>query len=603
MIKLSDYVFQFVRDQGVKHVFMVAGGGAMHLNDSAGHCEGLQIISNMHEQAAAMAAETYAKLTGDLGVALVTTGPGGTNTVTGVAGAWLDSTPCLFISGQTKRNDLVGDSGVRQSGVQELPIVQIVKPITKYAETVMEPERIRYHLEKAVYLARYGRPGPVWIDSPLDVQASQIDENNLVGFSVEEPNPLFDKEKMESQMERVIELLNQADRPVLFFGNGVRLANAVNDVVKLIDRLKIPVLTTWLGMDIIPDSNPYYIGRPGSIAPRGANFTIQNADLLLVIGARLDMVTVGYDHQRLARAAKKIMVDIDEAEIRKMKTPLEVAIQADAGAFIQALLRRADQIDRKDTSDWLKRCLEWKEKYPVVQPEYRAEKEYVNTYVFSEAMHEALPEDELIVSGSSGAGIEIFQLAYKVKSGQRVLMTSALGAMGNGLPSCIGASVAAGRERVISVDGDGGFQLNIQELEVIRRLNLPIKLFILNNSGYASIRTSQMRYFGRLSGADETSGFTVPSLARIAEAFCLSYDCIEHQDHLVEDIQRVIATPGAVLCEVMIAPSEPRAPSLSSRVRKNGTMVSKPLEDLWPFLDREEFLSNMIIPAIDEPEE
>jgi acetolactate synthase-1/2/3 large subunit len=322
-----------------------------------------------------------------------------------------------------------------------------------------------------------------------------------------------------------------------------------------------------------------------------------------VIGARLDMVTVGYDHQRLARAAKKIMVDIDEAEIRKMKTPLEVAMQADAGAFIHELLSRADQIDRKDTSDWLKRCLEWKEKYPVVQPEYRAEREYVNTYVFSEAMHEALDEDELIVSGSSGAGIEIFQLAYKVKPGQRVLMTSALGAMGNGLPSCIGASVAAGGKRIISVDGDGGFQLNIQELEVIRRLNLPIKFFILNNSGYASIRASQMRYFGRLSGADATSGFTVPSLSRIAQAFCLAYDRIERQDHLVEDIQRVIATPGAVLCEVMIAPSEPRAPSLSSRVLKNGTMLSKPLEDLWPFLDREEFLSNMIIPPIDEPEE
>jgi acetolactate synthase I/II/III large subunit len=600
-MKLSDYVFQVVRDAGVGHVFMVPGGGAMHLNDSAGHTDGLEVVSTIHEQAAAMAAETYAKLTDNLGVALVTTGPGGTNAVTGVAGAWMDSTPCLFISGQAKRADLVGDSGVRQSGVQEVQIVPIVSPITKYAVTVMEPEAIRYHLEKALYLARSGRPGPVWLDIPLDVQASQIDPDGLPGFS-----PIANDngaENIAENVTRIVELLNQAERPVLFFGNGVRLAHAMDEIYQLIELLKIPVLTTWLGMDILPDANPYFIGRPGSIAPRAANFALQNADLLLVVGARLDLVTVGYDHQKLARDAKKIMVDVDPAEIAKMKMPLDVAIQVDAKVFLTALLQQQENIRLNDLSGWLARCLDWKQRYPVVLPEYRAETEYVNTYVFSEAMHEALPDGELIVSGSSGAGIEIFQMAYKIKPGQRLLMTSALGAMGNGLPSCIGASVAAGRARVISVDGDGGFQLNIQELEVVRRLNLPIKFFILNNFGYASIRTSQMRYFGRLTGADPSSGFTLPDLAKIARVYGIAYRKIINQEKLAQKIKRVVAVPGPVICEVMIAPSEPRAPSLSSRPLKNGGMISKPLEDLWPFLPRDEFFSNMIVPPVEEPEE
>jgi acetolactate synthase-1/2/3 large subunit len=492
---------------------------------------------------------------------------------------------------------------VRQTGVQEVPIVPIVTPITKYAVTVMKPQKIRYHLEKALYLARSGRPGPVWLDIPLDVQASQIDPQTLESFPPSASSTHLDPAELEAEVVRVVELLNQAERPVLFFGNGVRLSGAVAEIEQLIDLLKIPVLTTWLGMDIIPDSNPYYIGRPGSIAPRGANFTLQNADLLLVIGARLDMVTVGYDHQRLARAAKKIMVDIDPAEIAKMQTPLNIAIQSDARAFLSALLQCRGKIRLKNISSWLARCLDWKKRYPVVIPEYRAEKNYVNTYIFSEAMHEALPEDEVIVSGSSGAGIEIFQLAYKVKLGQRVLMTSALGAMGNGLPSCVGACIASGKKRVISVDGEGGFQLNIQELEVVRRLNLPIKFFILNNFGYASIRTSQLRYFGRLTGADPTSGFTVPELRKIAWAFGLAYRKISNQERLVQKIKRIIAIPGPVICEVMIAPSEPRAPSLSSRPLKSGAMVSKPLEDLWPFLERQEFLENMIIPPVEEPEE
>jgi acetolactate synthase I/II/III large subunit len=598
-MKLSDYVFRFVARQKVRHVFMVAGGGAMHLNDSAGHCAGIQFVSTLHEQAAAMAAETYAKLNENLGVALVTTGPGGTNAITGTAGAWLDSTPCLFISGQVKRSDLIGETGVRQMGVQELDIVSIVKSITKYAVTVMEPATIRYHLEKAVCLARTGRPGPVWIDIPLDVQAAQIDPASLLGFDPGELLAATAPDDLSSQVAQTIDLLNAAERPILLIGNGVRLAGAVPELRKLIRRLQAPFLLTWLAQDLFPESDELLVGRPGPVAPRGPNFALQNSDCLLSIGARLDMVLTGYAHDRFARAAKKIMVDIDPAEIRKMKTPLAVPVCGDAKTFVHEMLHQSDRIEHRDRADWMARCREWKTKYPVVLPEYRQQK-LVSTYVLADVLSDELTGEDVMVSGSSGAGIEIFLLAFRAKEGQRVLLTTALGAMGYGLPASIGACLASGNRRTILVDGDGGFQLNIQELETIRRLGLPVKIFILNNQGYASIRTSQSRYFGRLTGADATSGFTLPDLGRIVAAYNLPFRQIKDQTSLASQVRAVLETPGPVVCEVSMPSDEPRAPSLASMQRPDGSMVSKPLEDLWPFLDRQEFLSNMIIPAIEE---
>jgi acetolactate synthase-1/2/3 large subunit len=598
-IKLSDYVFKFVAQQGIKHVFMVAGGGAMHLNDSVGHCHGIDYICNLHEQAAAMAAETYAKLNENLGVALVTTGPGSTNAITGTAGAWLDSTPCLFISGQVKRSDMIGDRGVRQMGVQELDIVSIVKPITKYAVTVMEPGAIRFHLEKAVYLARTGRPGPVWIDIPLDVQASQIDPTLLKGFSPPEIPLAPSKEELSDQVAITIDLLNAAERPVLLIGNGVRLAKARKEMQDLIQLLGVPVLLTWLAHDLLPESYDLLVGRPGPVAPRGSNFALQNSDLLLSIGARLDLVLTGYSHYRFARAAKKVMVDIDKNELRKMETSIAVSICTDARHFIQEFLRQGNRIIRRERTDWMAHCHEWKTKYPIVLPEYRAQK-LVSTYVLADVLSNELQGDDVIVSGSSGAGIEIFLLVFRVKKGQRVLVTTALGAMGYGLPASIGACLASGRKRTILVDGDGSFQLNIQELETLARLNLPIKIFILNNQGYSSIRTSQIRYFGRLTGADASSGLTLPDLGRVVMAYGLPFFQIKDQSHLVEEIQKVLNSPGPVICDVWLPPDEPRAPSLASAQKPDGSMVSKPLEDLWPFLDRQEFNSNMIIPPIEE---
>ncbi|MFI5312128.1 MAG: thiamine pyrophosphate-binding protein, partial [Gemmatimonadales bacterium] len=524
-VKLSDWVFQFVADLGVKHVFEVTGGGAMHLNDSLGQCKGLEYVCTLHEQAAAMAAESYAKVADDIGVCLVTTGPGATNALTGVAGAWLDSTPMLVISGQVKRADLKGDTGVRQMGVQEVDIVSMAAPVTKYAVTVTEPNDIRYHMEKATHLARTGRPGPVWIDIPLDVQGAMIEEGALRAFDADEvaPRDRASRNELGAAVRRTIESLNAAERPVLLIGNGVRLGHARAEMRALVERLQLPVLTTWPAHDMVPDSHPLMIGRPGPVAPRGANFALQNSDFLLALGARLDLVVTGYSPQNFARAASKVMVDLDASELRKMKETVGLKVCADVKEFIAELTRQAGTIKPRDRSAWYTRCREWKTKYPVVLPEYRNLPGGVSTYVLAEAISAASAADDVIVSGSSGAGIEIFCLAVQLKEGQRLFLTTALGAMGNGLPAVIGACLAHGRRRTLCVDGDGGVQFNIQELETIRRLQLPIKLFVLNNDGFASIRTSQSRYFGRLAGADSTSGVTLPALRGVVEAYGLPY--------------------------------------------------------------------------------
>ena len=382
MVKLSDYVFRFITDLGVKHVFMLAGGGAMHLNDSLGRCREIEFVCNLHEQAAAIAAEAYARVTNNLGVALVTTGPGGTNAITGVAGAWLESTPCLFISGQVKRADMRGGLGVRQLGIQELDIVSIVRTITKYAVTVTDPLSIRYHLEKAVAMAKSGRPGPTWVDIPLDVQATQIDPNNLTGYQ----QPPFGQSQEETsalrrQVGHTIELLNNSERPVMLIGNGIRIAEAQKDLVDVVDVIGIPVLSTWMGADLLTDDHPLYFGKPGTVASRGANFILQNSDCLISMGARLDFAVTGYDQAKFARAAKKIVVDIDLSEIRKLKFDIDVAVAADAKLVLREILKQEATIRARNRIDWLERCTEWQRRYSTVLPEYWEQKQYVNSYV------------------------------------------------------------------------------------------------------------------------------------------------------------------------------------------------------------------------------
>jgi acetolactate synthase-1/2/3 large subunit len=487
-------------------------------------------------------------------------------------------------------------------GVQEVDIVSMVTPITKYAVTVMDPDDIRYHFEKAVHLATTGRPGPAWLDLPLDVQGAGIDESALRGYEPQEDSirGLASAEALAAAVRRSIELLNGATRPVVLVGNGVRLGGARAEMRALVERLGVPVLTTWPAHDMVPDDHPLMAGRPGPLAPRGANFTLQNSDWLLALGARLDLVVTGYAPSLFARGAKKIMVDVDAAELRKMHETIDVPIHADARAFIAEMSRQLSSVVRIDRLAWDARWMEWRTRYPVVLPEYRGLTDGVSTYVFADAMAEATGSDDVIVSGSSGSGIELFCLAMRLQEGQRLFLTTALGAMGNGLPGLVGACLANGRRRTISVDGDGGLQLNIQELETARRLGLPIKLFVLNNDGYASIRTSQSRYFGRLAGADASSGVTLPPLEKVVAAFGLPYARIDTDRGLVPRLRELLDAAGPVVVEVMTPREEPRAPSLSSMRRPDGAMVSKPLEDLAPFLPREEFLANMLIPPVEE---
>jgi acetolactate synthase-1/2/3 large subunit len=599
-VKLSDYVVEFVARQKVKNVFILAGGGAMHLNDSLGRCAGLRYVCNLHEQAVAIAAEAHARVTNHLSAAMVTTGPGGTNTVTGVAGAWLDSTPVIFISGQVKRSDLKRDSGVRIMGVQEIDIVSIVRSITKYAVTIEDPLSVRYHLERAVYLALSGRRGPVWIDIPLDVQAARIDPGVLAGYSpAAEPDKTDAAGQLREQTGHLVKMLNDAKRPVLLAGNGIRAAGAESVFLEVVHALGIPVLTTWLGFDMIPDAHPLNFGRPGSLAPRGANFTLQNSDLLLVVGSRLDMAMTAYAHERMARGAQKIMVDIDPAEIRKMRTPIHLPIVADAKDFLEELKAQSGAVHAHSWQPWIERCQEWKARYPLVLPEHRNMPDHLSMYHFSEALSDELTPGDVIVPGSSGFAIEIFLLCLKIKQDQRCFHNRGTGSMGFALPAAIGAAVASGR-RTICVDGDGGFQMNIQELATVERLGLPIKFFVANNDGYASIRASQTGYFKQLVGADRTSGMTLPDLGAVTRAYGLPYVRIASKNDLNRQIRAVLEMDGPVVCEVMVAPNEERIPRAASYMRPDGSMGSKPLEDLFPFLDREEFLANMIVKPLPE---
>jgi len=600
MIKLSDYVIQFIENLGVKHIFLLPGGGSMHLVDSVGKSEKLDYVCNLHEQVCAIAADAYGQYTNNLGVALVTTGPGGTNTISGVAAAWLDSTPMLIISGQVKRADMVGESGVRQMGFQEINIVSIVKTITKYAITVKEPEKIRYHLEKAVSLAKNNRPGPIWVDIPLDVQAMMIDEEQLIGFE-EESNEQIKQDKLNKKVRQAIQLLNQSERPVILVGNGVRLADGIKDFLDMIDLLKIPVLTTWKAIDFLAEDHPLFAGRPGAVGQRGANFTQQNSDFILGIGARLDFGQTGYNHKNFARAAKKVIVDIDQNEINKLDMHIDVPICSDAKMFIRDFIKQKNKIKPIHRTNWLRKCKEWQTKYPVILKKYWKQKNYVNNYVLIEVLSDEMSENDLLVPGSSGASSEVTMQAFRVKKGQRIFNSEGLGPMGCGIPASIGGCIASGRKRTVCIDGDGGFYMNVQDLETVKRLNLPIKFFVLNNQGYASIRNTQNSYFeGRYVASGRTSGLTLPNTMKIADAFGISFIQIKNHKGIREKVREVLNIEGPVVCEVILPFEQVTAPKLSSYQKKDGSFVSKPLEDLWPFLDREEFKANMIVKPIEE---
>jgi acetolactate synthase-1/2/3 large subunit len=600
VIKVSDYVAQFLSDRGVKHIFMLAGGGAMHLVDSVGRQSGMEYVCCLHEQAVAFAAQAYAEYLSGLGAALVTTGPGGTNTVTGLAAAWLDSTACIFISGQVKRADLLTGRGVRSMGPQEVDIVSVVTPITKYAKILIDPNDVRYELEKAVHCATSGRRGPVWLDVPLDVQAAMVDEARLRGFT---PNPPVTRTRVISEKAaQAIELLKKAERPVLFIGNGARQAHLAGMIEELVNALRAPVLLTWKTADMLPDDHAYFAGRPGSIASRGANFTQQNADWIMVLGARLDLPQVAFDHKNFARAARKVLVDIDAHEIGKFDMTIDVPVHADVKAFLKELLLQLKGIVLPSSAAWLKKAKDWLTKYPVVLPEYWAkETGYVNTYVLIDVLSEQCTPQDVLAPGSSGACSEIFLQSFRLKQGQRLINAQGLGAMGTGLPGAVGTCLASGRRRTICVNGDGGFQLNIQDLETVNRLKLPIKYFILSNGVYASIIAAQRSHFkGHLVGSDPSSHLTLPNVMKVAEAYGIKAMEIRDQRNIQREVAAILAYDGPVVCAVNVASDQVTSPRSTASIRSDGILVSLPMEDLAPQLPRDEFRANMIIPLLGE---
>lgn len=597
-MKLSDFVSSFITKQGVKHIFLLPGGGNMHLVDSVGKQQGLSVVACLHEQAAAIAADGYGQASNNLGVALVTTGPGGTNAITGVTGSWIESVPVMIISGQVKRPDLKPNPQMRMLGFQEIDIVTIVKTITKYAVTIIDPNSIRYHLEKAVHLAKTGRPGPVWIDVPLDVQAAEIDENKLDGYTPE----AVSSSSCATEVQKTLEILSNSKRPVVLAGNGIRLSGAKELFLKVIEKLKIPVLTTWKACDLLPEDHPGFFGRPGTVAQRGANFIQQNADCIISIGCRLDFGQIGYAQETFAREAKKIIVDVDPLEFLKFRFQVDVKVVAEASDFLEELNARLNNLVMPDLGEWIAKCTGWKHRYPVVLPEYRQMKNHVSTYVLVDEVSKQLSSNDVIVPCSSGSGADITSQSLRTKKGQRVLNSPGLGSMGFGVPQTIGACIASGQKRTICFNGDGGFQLNIQELETIKRLHLPIKFLYLNNQGYLSIKVSQNNYFnGRLVATGDTSGLTLPDIQKIAYAYGIRSNKILNHDGLEKGVREMLESDGPFICEVMIDPEEQVSPKVKSMIGANGKMISKPLEDLAPFLDRKEFLDNMIVkPLVEE---
>ena len=591
-VKVSDYIIRRLEETGTKHMFMLPGGGAMHLNDSLGKSRRIQYICCLHEQACAIAAEAYARVSGGIGLLMVTTGPGGTNALTGIAGAWLESTPVFVVSGQVKRADMVNGQGIRQQGMQELDIVSIVKPVTKYAALVDDPLMVRYHVERALSEAVSGRKGPVWLDIPLDVQAEWVEEDAMPGYT---PVPQQGADCLEQQVLEIIAKINQSKMPVMLAGNGIRLAGAVSLFEKAADILQVPVLTTWNGIDLIEEEHPLYFGRPGGLGHRYANFMQQNADLFFSIGARLNLLQTGYCFDGFAKNAYKIMVDIDSAELYKSNVRPDLAVCADAGELLALLCKHQDKVLKRDRGEWFAYGRRLRAKYPVVSQAYWQRRELVNPYCLLDVISKYMQPEDIYVSGSSGSCIDISMQAFRVKKGQRVFCTKGLASMGYGLPSAVGACLAAGGRRTVGVNGDGGFAMNIQELETIRRLSLPVKLFVLNNQGYGAIRATQTGLFGgHLVGCTKESGMTLPSAAKIAAAYGLQTAVIHNHDELEEKVAQVLGTNGAVICEVLTPIEVTAQPKQVSYKRADGQMESLPLEYMNPPLSEEEMRENML---------
>ena len=594
MIKVSDYVASFLEEKKIKDIFTLSGGICFPLLESIGKSK-INHVCNLHEQAVAVGAEAYAQYTDQPGVCVVTAGPGATNTITGIASAWLDSIPMIVFSGQVQSKDIKGNKKVRQIGFQEIDIVSIVKPITKMATTVLDPYNIKKTLEIAWHTATTGRQGPVWIEIPLDIQSAQIDETKLEGLP-----PLHDQKTDELLLKTKVfdfyNLLSNSKRPIILVGNGVRSSKAIDSFLKLAEKLSIPVLTTWKSLDFMDEDHPLFVGRPGLIAQRGANFSQQTADLFISIGARMDHGQTAFNHQNFARKAKKVIIDIDKAEIDIMQFEKDCIIYCDAKEFIEEALCSIypSYKGTKKFDTWLEQCKTWQKKYPVILPEYWEETEGVNYYVLIDVLSKLMKPTDLLIPGSSGCSSEVTMQAFKVKKGMRIFNSEGLGSMGFGIAAAIGGCIASNKH-TICLDGDGGFIMNVQELETVKRLNLNIKFFVLNNGGYVSIRNSQKKHFELEIASSETSGVTLPNFSKIANAFNIKYTKIDSHSNIEENVQKVLNEEGPIICEVIMPHSQESFPRNSTYKKEDGSFISLPMEDLLPLLDRDEFNENMKI--------
>ena len=603
LVKLADWVAERLAAHGIDRVFMLTGGGAMHLNHALGTHPKLATTFTHHEQALSMAAEAYYRLTNRLAVVNVTSGPGGTNAITGVYGAYVDSIGMLVISGQVKTETTVRATGLplRQFGDQELDIEELVRPITKYATMVLDPLSIRYHLEKALYLATSGRPGPVWLDIPLDVQAAKIDPDQLAGFDPAELDEPWKATDLGAAAVAIIEKLRAAERPVVFAGSGVRLSGAHQDFLRLIEKLGVPVVTGWNAHDVLWNAHPLYAGRPGTVGDRGGNMVTQSADLLLILGSRLNIRQVSYNWKAFAREAYKIWVDIDPVELRKPTVSPDMPVVADLADLIPALLEVPYAGPTPEHREWLEWSRERVRRFPAMLPEYREHGPTIHPYAAMDALFAQLGEDDVVVTGNGSACVVSFQVA-EIKRGQRLWTNSGCATMGYDLPAAIGVCAATGgKQRVIAIAGDGSIMMNLQEMQTIAGYGLPVKVFLINNNGYVSIFQTHRNFFNGVEvGGGPKSNVTFPDFSKVAAAFGFAYFRAESHNELPGAIADALAAEGPVVCEIMIDEHVAFAPKLSAKAHPDGRITSPPLEDLSPFLPREILRENMRIALMEE---
>ena len=599
-VRVADYIADFLVSHGVTHNFMVTGGGAMQLDDAFGHHKGLKNIFNHHEQGCAIAAEAYARVTGRIASVCVTSGPGGTNAITGVMGGWLDSIPMFIVSGQVKRETTlwaVPELNLRQFGDQEFDIINSVSNMTKYAVMITEPTEIAYHLEKAWYLANSGRKGPVWLDIPLDVQGAKVETEELKHFdlnSEETEAPI--KGITEADVQNILKKIEKAKAPLIFAGYGVRLSGAQELLLKLIEKLQIPVAVAWNSGDLVAYDNKYYAGSPSREGTRGSSFIVQNCDLIIVLGSRMNIRTITYNKRDFAKNAYKIMIDIDEQELSKPTFVPDMPIHADVKQAIEKLLD-SSYTPQETHKPWVAWCRKMVEKYPACLPEYHTTEKLLNPYVFVDQLFASMTDTDVMTLGNGSACVMTFQGA-KIKQGQRMFTNSGCASMGYGTPAALGAAVARQEEngRVICIDGDGSIMMNLQELETISYNKLNVKLFILNNSGYHSIRQTQRNLFKPpLIGLDTDTGVGFPNWEYIAKAFDFKYYETSNESNSMETVKAVLDADGPVICNVIVDPGQNFVPKLSSKVLPDGSIVSPSMDDMFPFLPRDEYESNRYV--------